>query len=229
MTTKFEITCGNPNCNAFKKIFNSFEVDFKDESYEEAFLEGYGHGGQDDDRRELETRYDELYTAKHDRSPGDVSDMSYDDLMSEIKELEEDLGVTERIDKVSPEDDQDPYYDLEDRLGRGGIVGMGRGAGLDETYIDNMPSGKVSENVINTIRAMVRKVLLEKAKTYKGKSMRLGGGGRFAKLVDDLKKKGKSEKQAKALAAVIGHKKYGKEKIKKMATAGKKRAAKKKD
>ena len=48
MTTKFEITCGNPNCNAFKKIFNSFEVDFKDESYEEAFLEGYGHGGQDD-------------------------------------------------------------------------------------------------------------------------------------------------------------------------------------
>ena len=109
-------------------------------------------------------------------------------------------------------------------------MGMGRGAGLEETYIDNMPSGKVSENVRKAIRALVKEVLLEKkAKTYKGKSMRLGGGGRFAKLVDDFKKKGKSEKQAKALAAAIGRKKYGKEKMKKMATAGKKRAAKKKD
>jgi len=97
-------------------------------------------------------------------------------------------------------------------------MGMGRGAGLEETYIDNMKEA---------IRALVREVLLEKAKSYKGKSMRLGGGGRFAKLVDDLKKKGKSEKQAKALAAAIGRKKYGKEKMKKMAAAGKKREAKK--
>ncbi len=86
-----------------------------------------------------------------------------------------------------------------------------------------MPMGRLEE----TIRSMVREMILEKAKTYKGKSMRLGGGGRFQKLVDDLKKKGKTEKQAKALAAVIGRKKYGKAKMKKMAAAGKKREAKK--
>lgn len=79
-----------------------------------------------------------------------------------------------------------------------------------------------------TIRALVREVLLEKkAKTYKGKSMRLGGGGRFAKFVDSLKKSGKSEEQARAIAYKAGAKKYGKEKMKKMAAAGKKRAAKK--
>lgn len=107
-------------------------------------------------------------------------------------------------------------------------MGMGRGAGLEETYIDNMPSGKVSENVRKAIRALVKEVLLEKkAKTYKGKSMRLGGGGRFAKFVDSLKKSGKSEEQARAIAYKAGAKKYGKEKMKKMAAAGKKRAAKK--
>jgi len=98
-------------------------------------------------------------------------------------------------------------------------MGMGRGAGLEETYIDNMKEA---------IRALVREVLLEKkAKTYKGKSMRLGGGGRFAKFVDSLKKSGKSEEQARAIAYKAGVKKYGKEKMKKMAAAGKKRAAKK--
>ena len=93
-------------------------------------------------------------------------------------------------------------------------MGMGRGAGLDETYIDNMKEA---------IRAMVREVLLEKAKKYKGKSMRLGGGGRFAKFVDSLKKSGKSEEQARAIAYKAGAKKYGKEKMSKMASAGRKR------
>ena len=88
---------------------------------------------------------------------------------------------------------------------------------------------KVNPGLIeNLIRALVREVLLEKkAKTYKGKSMRLGGGGRFAKFVDSLKKSGKSEEQARAIAYKAGAKKYGKEKMKKMAAAGKKRAAKK--
>ncbi len=34
----------------------------------------------------------------------------------------------------------------------------------------------------------------EKAKTYKGKSLKLGHGGRAAKLHDELKKKGLPEK-----------------------------------
>lgn len=83
--------------------------------------------------------------------------------------------------------------------------------------------------VENLLRSLIREALLEKAKTYKGKSMRLGGGGRFAKFVDSLKKSGKSEEQARAIAYGAGVKKYGKEKMKKMAAAGKKREAKKED
>lgn len=69
--------------------------------------------------------------------------------------------------------------------------------------------------------------VLEEAKKYKGKSMRKGGGGRFAKLVDKLKSSGKSEESAKAIAAAAGRKKYGAKEMAKMAKAGKKRAAKK--
>ena len=65
-------------------------------------------------------------------------------------------------------------------------------------------------------------------KTYKGKSLRLGGGGQFAKMVDAIKKTGKSTASAKAIAASVGRKKYGKEKFQKMAITGRKRAAKKK-
>jgi len=43
------------------------------------------------------------------------------------------------------------------------------------------------------------------------KSMRLGGGGRFAKLKKKLGKKG--VKNPAALAAHIGRKKYGKKKM----------------
>jgi len=53
-----------------------------------------------------------------------------------------------------------------------------------------------------------------------GKSMKLGGGGRFAKLVSKLKGEGKSEESAKAIAASIGRKKYGKKKFQKMARKG---------
>jgi hypothetical protein len=58
------------------------------------------------------------------------------------------------------------------------------------------------------------------------KSMRLGQGGRFKKLVDKLKDQGKSEESAKAIAASIGRKKYGKAKMAHWSKAGKKRASK---
>ena len=55
-----------------------------------------------------------------------------------------------------------------------------------------------------------------------GKSMEPGGGGRFAAMVAGLKKKGKSEDSAKAIAASIGRNKYGKSKFQEMAAKGKK-------
>lgn len=55
------------------------------------------------------------------------------------------------------------------------------------------------------------------------KSMRVGGGGRFAKLKGQLAKKG--VKNPAALAAKIGRAKYGKKKMAKMAATGRKRAA----
>lgn len=62
---------------------------------------------------------------------------------------------------------------------------------------------------------------LQKKKTG-GKSMEPGGGGRFAALVGKLKSKGKSTESAKAIAASIGRKKYGKSKFQEMAAKGKK-------
>lgn len=58
------------------------------------------------------------------------------------------------------------------------------------------------------------------------KSMKLGGGGRFAKMVTAIKKTGKSEKSAKAIAAAVGRKKYGAKKMASMAAKGRKRAMK---
>ena len=65
----------------------------------------------------------------------------------------------------------------------------------------------------------------KKTKTYKGKSTKPGGGGRFAKMTDALKRKGKSAKAAKAIAEAAGRKKYGAKKMAKMSAAGRKRAA----
>ena len=56
---------------------------------------------------------------------------------------------------------------------------------------------------------------------------RLGSGGRFKAFVSKLKKEGKSEESAKAIAASAGRKKYGAKKMAKMAAAGRRRAAKK--
>lgn len=60
------------------------------------------------------------------------------------------------------------------------------------------------------------------------KSMKPGGGGRFAKFTESLERKGMSAASAKAVAAAAGRKKYGAERMSEMASAGRKRAAKKK-
>jgi hypothetical protein len=69
--------------------------------------------------------------------------------------------------------------------------------------------------------------MAKKAKTYKGKSLKLGGGGQFLRMVDAIKKSGKSEAEAEAIAAAAGRKKYGTKRFDKMAATGRKRAAKK--
>ena len=55
------------------------------------------------------------------------------------------------------------------------------------------------------------------------KKPKLGSGKRFASLKKKIKKSGKSDKAAAAIAASIGRKKYGKKKMTKMATKGRKR------
>ena len=50
--------------------------------------------------------------------------------------------------------------------------------------------------------------------------MKVGGGGRYRKLVRELAAKG--AKESRAFAAYIGRKKYGKEKFQEMAAKGRK-------
>jgi hypothetical protein len=61
------------------------------------------------------------------------------------------------------------------------------------------------------------------ASTYKGKSLKPGGGGRFARLVDRLRARGYSEKRARAIAATIGRRKYGSKQMAQWAAQGRKR------
>jgi hypothetical protein len=65
---------------------------------------------------------------------------------------------------------------------------------------------------------------MPKPKTYKGKSLAKGGGGRFAKMEDALKAKGMSEASAEAITAHAGRKKYGKAEFARMGAAGRRRA-----
>jgi hypothetical protein len=60
-----------------------------------------------------------------------------------------------------------------------------------------------------------------------GKSMKLGGGGRFQSLKEKIAARGNVSDPA-AVAASIGRKKYGKAKFQKMASKGKARAKGKK-
>ena len=65
-------------------------------------------------------------------------------------------------------------------------------------------------------------------KTYKGKSTRKGGGGKFAMVTDAIMKKGLSKDSAQAIAAAAGRKKLGNKEMNKLAVAGRKRANKNK-
>ena len=56
--------------------------------------------------------------------------------------------------------------------------------------------------------------------------MRLGGGGRYEKLIGSLEKKGVRE--PKALAAAIGRKKLGRERFQSLAAKGRRRAEREK-
>ncbi len=57
------------------------------------------------------------------------------------------------------------------------------------------------------------------------KSMKPGGGGKFAKCVKSVSRR-KGVKDAKAICAAAGRKKYGAKKMAKWAAKGRKRAAK---
>lgn len=60
--------------------------------------------------------------------------------------------------------------------------------------------------------------MIKKTGTFKGKSNKLGGGGRFAQMV--------SQGKSPALAAWLGRKKYGAKKMASMATKAKKKIKK---
>jgi hypothetical protein len=62
---------------------------------------------------------------------------------------------------------------------------------------------------------------MEQEDKMAGKSMKLGGGGRFAKVA----KSAGGGKKGAAIAAAIGRKKYGAKRMAKMAAAGRKRAS----
>lgn len=55
------------------------------------------------------------------------------------------------------------------------------------------------------------------------KKPKLGSGGRFKALEKKIEGQGRSPSTAKAIVASIGRKKYGPEKMAKMAAAGKKK------
>lgn len=84
----------------------------------------------------------------------------------------------------------------------------------------------VKKTTRKTTRKTTKKTT-KKAKTYKGKSLRLGGGGRFARDVDKLVAQGVPRKVAEARVAYRGRRKYGAAKMAKWSAAGRKRAARK--
>lgn len=63
---------------------------------------------------------------------------------------------------------------------------------------------------------------VKKTGTFRGKSNKLGGGGRFAQI--EAKAKASGAKNPAAVAAAIGRKKYGSKKMASMAAKGKSRA-----
>ena len=72
-------------------------------------------------------------------------------------------------------------------------------------------------------KVMKKTAAIKKTGTFKGKSNKLGGGGRFAQVAA---KAGGGAKGA-AIAAAVGRKSLGKAKFQELAAKGKKRVAKK--
>ena len=105
---------------------------------------------------------------------------------------------------------KDSFMEDSKELMFGGKPKMMKTAGFPDLNKD----GKLTKADILKGRGVINKT--------GGKSMKPGGGGRFAAMVGKLKSKGKSEDSAKAIAASIGRKKYGKSKFQAMAAAGKK-------
>jgi hypothetical protein len=101
--------------------------------------------------------------------------------------------------------------------GRG--VDMKKSGGLYSAAEKSENIAKVKKN--NSMMDYDHQTQVNK-KTGGKKSMEPGGGGRFAAMVAGLKKKGKSEDSAEAIAASIGRNKYGKSKFQEMAAAGRK-------
>lgn len=60
-------------------------------------------------------------------------------------------------------------------------------------------------------------------KTYKGKSMRPGGGGRAARMKDKMMRQKHPPKNPGAVIGIMGRKKYGAKKMAKWSAAGRKR------
>jgi len=104
-----------------------------------------------------------------------------------------------------------------DSMGMGGKM-MYKNGGFPDLNKD----GKVTQADILKGRGVIKK-------NGGKKTMEPGGGGRFAKLVNKMKGQGKSEESAKAIAASVGRKKYGKSKFQAMAAAGKKKMGGKKN
>ena len=78
---------------------------------------------------------------------------------------------------------------------------------------------KAGKSFVEARALCIKEMQGSKAEGKEAKSMKLGGGGRYEKLVAALKKKG--AKNPEALAASIGRKKYGKGKFQKMASSAK--------
>jgi len=112
-------------------------------------------------------------------------------------------------------------------------TGTRRGANVGSALSGAGQALSGAANVVNAAKPGVTVKSQERTggkRTYMGggKSMKPGGGGRFAAMVNNLKGEGKSEESAEAIAASVGRKKYGKNKFQAMAAAGKKRMGGKK-
>jgi hypothetical protein len=180
--------------------------------------------------------YKELYNIRPRWLKRDVSEEQLRDMIAHLEEI-----YPREMERRKQEEEKEIEY-FEQMIKKHeeearekaelGVVGddeealpmrSGMGRRLSEslkTIVRETYEASCMETEENLEKEAVEEYLSEK------KSMRLGQGGRFEKLTDKLKSQGKSEESAKAIAASIGRKKYGKVKMAQWAKAGKKRASK---